>query len=144
MENDRVGSLLQWIVSLRIFSPIVRPVTRVLVGVIAVPLFRVFLHRVGRMEPRAAELTKVLEQWVRGSILLLLATANVEYALFGSENAPFRVFGGNVVSIDDAADIPDEETPEERKARRRRNEFFWLSLGVRLLLAMGVIEAMPD
>jgi len=144
MEDGRVGSLLQWIVSLRIFSPIVRPVTRVLVGVIAVPLFRVFLHRVVKMETLDAELTKDLEQWVRGSVLLLLATANVEYALFGSENAPFRALGGHVVAIDDGSDIPDEETPEERKARRRRNEFFWLSLGVRLLLALGVIEAMRD
>jgi hypothetical protein len=60
------------------------------------------------------ELTKDLEQWVRGSLLLLVTTQNVEYALFGE-------FLDNL-----------------------GKEYVWLSLGMRLLLAVGVIESMPD
>src|SRR5580704_12095475 len=63
---------------------LLRPLIRLLVGFIAIPLFRVFLRRVIHMQRLDTELTKDLEQWVRGSLLLLLATANVEYALFGA------------------------------------------------------------
>ena len=91
-----------------------RPLVRLLVGFVAIPLFRLFLRRVVHMQRLDTELTKDLEQWVRGSLLLLLATANVEYAMFG-------------------------EYLEDWK-----KEYIWFSLGLRLLLAIGVIESMPD
>lgn len=91
-----------------------RPLIRLLVGFIAIPLFRLFLRRVVHLQRLDTELTKDLEQWVRGAILLLIATANVEYALFGE------------------------------KLDNLSMEFVWLILGMRLLFAVGVIESMPD
>ncbi len=93
---------------------LLRPFVRLLVGFIAIPLFRLFLRRVVHLQRLDSELTKDLEQWVRGSLLLLLATANVEYALFGE-------------ILDNLG-----------------KEYVWLSLGMRLLFAIGVIESMPD
>ncbi len=99
---------------------LLRPVVRLLVGFIAIPLFRLFLRRVIHLQRLDTELTKDLEQWVRGSLLLLLATKNVEHALFG---------------------VIAEDWFEDAAAPK---EYVWLSLGMRLLLAIGVIESMPD
>ncbi len=93
---------------------LLRPLIRLVVGFIAIPLFRLFLRRVVHMQRLDTELTKDLEQWVRGSLLLLVATANVEYALF------HEYFDYS------------------------KSEYVWLFLGLRLLLAIGVIETMPD
>ncbi|MBI3865695.1 MAG: DNA topoisomerase I [Planctomycetia bacterium] len=95
-------------------TALLRPLIRLLVGFIAIPIFRLCLRRVLSIDRLGAELTKDLEQWVRGSLLLLFATDNFEYALFGSH-------------IDNW-----------------KHQYIWLSLGLRLLLAMGVIESMPD
>jgi hypothetical protein len=95
-------------------STFLRPLIRLLVGVIAIPLFRLFLRRVVHMQRLDAELTKDIEQWVRGSLLLLAATDNFEYALFGEHLSDWK------------------------------HPYIWLSLGLRLLLAVGVIESMPD
>jgi len=67
-----------------VVSTLLRPVIRLIVGLIAIPLFRLFVRRVVRWEKLDGELTKDFEQWVRGSLLLLVATANVEYAVVGS------------------------------------------------------------
>lgn len=99
---------------------LLRPIVRLIVGFIAIPLFRLFLRRVVHLQRLDSELTKDLEQWVRGSLLLLLATANVEAALFG---AVFEDWGNPAAM---------------------RKEYIWLSLAMRLLLAVGVIESMPD
>ncbi len=56
---------------------LLRPLIRLLVGFIAIPLFRMFLRRVVHMRRLDTELTKDLEQWVRGSLLLLIATAKL-------------------------------------------------------------------
>ena len=61
------------------------------------------------------ELEKDLEQWFRGALLLLAATANMEHLLFGWM---------------DKLDWMDRMD--------------WLTMGLRLMLAIGVIEAMPD
>lgn len=95
-------------------TTLLRPLIRLLVGVIAIPLFRMFLRRVVHLQRLDAELTKDLEQWVRGSLLLLAATDNFEYALFGEHLSDWK------------------------------HPYIWLSLGLRLLLAVGVIESMPD
>lgn len=92
-----------------------RPITRVLVGVIAIPIFRFIMRRVFRLQDLDDELEKDLEQWFRGALLLLAASANMEHLLFGW-----------MTKLDwmDRAD--------------------WLTMGLRLMLAIGVIEAMPD
>src|SRR5262245_50156662 len=99
---------------------LLRPLIRLLVGFIAIPLFRVFLRRVVHLQRLDSELTKDLEQWVRGSLLLLVATKNIEHAAFGAL----------------AGDWFEEAAAHQ--------EYVWLSLGMRLLLAVGVIESMPD
>ena len=94
--------------------PIFRPLVRFLVGVIAIPLFKLFVKKITRQRQLDAELEKDLEQWFRGSLLLLAATANMEHALFGW--VPLRL---------DAEDA-------------------WVGIIMRLMLAIGVTEAMPD
>jgi len=94
-----------------LFRAILRPLTRFIVGLIAIPLFRLILKKGIRLQDIDEELEKDLEQWFRGSLLLLAATANLEDALYGW----LPIAGGE-----------------------------WLKIGFRLLLAVSVIEAMPD
>jgi len=86
-----------------------RPFTRFLIGAIAIPIFRFILRHVFRLQELDEELEKDLEQWFRGSLLLLAATANMEHLLFGWAM-----------------------------------NWDWFTIGLRLLLAIGVVEAMPD
>lgn len=101
--------------NLPLFKSILRPITRILVGVIAIPIFRFIMRRVFRLQDLDPELEKDLEQWFRGALLLLAATANMEHLLFGWV---------------DRLDWMDRMD--------------WLTMGLRLMLAIGVIEAMPD
>ena len=101
--------------NLPLFQSMLRPVTRVMVGLIAIPFFRFIMRRVFRLQDLNDELEKDLEQWFRGALLLLAATANMEHLLFGW------------MSRVDWLDKAD-----------------WLTMGLRLMLAIGVIEAMPD
>lgn len=135
-----MGSLLR-LLTLQVISPVLRPLIRLLVGAVAIPIFRLFVRRVVSVDRLGAELTKDLEQWVRGSLLLLVATANVEYAILGQFLRPERELA--VSTEPDEAAQAEEARPEglSPKAARRLD---WLSLGLRLLLAIGVIEAMPD
>ena len=107
-----MGSFLSWLLTLQILTPVLKPGIRLVVGLVAIPLFRLFVRRMVSDEKLDAELTKDLEQWFRGSLLLLVATANMEAYLFGQ----FKL------------------DPEIQ----------WIPLVMRLLLAIGVIEAMPD
>ena len=84
----------------------------------AIPLFRLLLRRVVRLQELDQELEKDLEQWFRGSLLLLVATANMEQMLFGW--------------LEDVSRLNLQE------------EHAWIAVGFRLLLAIGVIESMPD
>lgn len=103
------------LMNLPLFQTVMRPITRVLVGLIAIPIFRFILRRVFKLQDLNSELEKDLEQWFRGSLLLLAASANMEHLLFGW------------MSKVDWLDRAD-----------------WLTMGLRLMLAIGVIEAMPD
>jgi hypothetical protein len=100
---------------LPLFRSILRPISRVLVGLIAIPIFRFLMRKVFRLQDLDEELEKDLEEWFRGALLLLAATANMEHLLFGWMQK---------VDWLDRAD--------------------WLTMGLRLMLAIGVIEAMPD
>ena len=101
--------------NLPLFKSVLRPITRVLVGLIAIPIFRFIMRKVFRLQDLDEELEKDLEQWFRGALLLLAATANMEHLLFGWV---------------DRLDWMDRMD--------------WLTMGLRLMLAIGVIEAMPD
>ena len=97
----------------QILRPILKPVTRLFLGFIAIPIFRLLMRKVVRNKEIDEELEKDLEQWFRGSLLLLFATQNMERYLF-----------------------PDITELSQTKID--------LLLGGRLLLAIGVIEGMPD
>lgn len=101
--------------NLPILKSVLRPITRVIVGVIAIPIFRFIMRKVFRLQDLDDELEKDLEEWFRGALLLLAATANMEHLLFGWT---------------DKFDWMDRMD--------------WLTMGLRLMLAIGVIEAMPD
>ncbi len=110
-----MGSLFRIILDLPILRGILKPFTRLIVGLIAIPIFRFILKRIFRLHTLDKELEKDLEEWFRGALLLLAATANMEHLLFWW-----------VQNVDwlDRAD--------------------WFTMGLRLMLAIGVIEAMPD
>jgi hypothetical protein len=113
-----MGFLVRLLLPGPVLRPLLKPLTRLLIGALAVPLFRLLLRRVIRLQDLDKELEKDLEQWFRASLLLLAATANMEHLLFSwmPELMPF--------GLGDRHD--------------------WMSLAFRLLLAIGVIEAMPD
>lgn len=108
-----VIDLIQFLMPSKIVMPVLKPVVRLILGLVVVPIFRIFLHRVVRKE-LDAELEKDISQWLRGSLLLLIATKNMESLFFGW--------------------VPLE----------LREDKDWLILAGRLLLAIGVVEAMPD
>ncbi len=108
-----VLDLISFLMPSRIVAPVLKPIVRLILGLIVIPVFRIFLHRVVRKELNE-ELEKDISQWLRGSLLLLIATKNMESLFFGW--------------------VPLE----------LREEKDWLILAGRLLLAIGVIEAMPD
>lgn len=110
-----MGSVFRILMDLPLFRSILKPVTRVMVGLIAIPIFRFLMRRVFKLQSLSQELEKDLEEWFRASLLLLAATANMEHLLFGWMQK---------VDWLERAD--------------------WLTLGLRLMLAIGVIEAMPD
>ena len=110
-----MGGVFRALMNLPVFKSVLRPITRVLVGIIAIPVFRFIMRKVFRLQDLDDELEKDLEQWFRGALLLLAATANMEHLLFGWM---------------DRLDWMDRMD--------------WLTMGLRLMLAIGVIEAMPD
>lgn len=107
-----MNELLQLLLPTRLLQPLLKPVVRIFLGFIAIPIFRMFVRRVVRVQDLDEELEKDLEQWFRGALLLLIATQNMESTIF------FWV---------------RQETRESV-----------LFMGGRLLLAIGVIEGMPD
>lgn len=105
--------LIQFLLPAKVLAPVLKPVVRLILGLVVIPIFRLFLHSVVRKE-LDAELEKDISQWLRGSLLLLVATKNMESLFFGWVPLEFR---------------------EEKD---------WLIAIPRLLLAIGVIDAMPD
>lgn len=95
--------------------PILKPASRLVVGLIAIPVFRLLRRRVARLHELDDEFEKDIDEWFRGSLLLVLSTANFErwVDLWLLEHY------------------------------RWDTNLWWLTMG-RILLAIGVIEAMPD
>jgi hypothetical protein len=106
---------------LPMLADFLRPLIRMLVGFIAVPLFRLFVRHAIREKKLGDELIRDLELWFRGSILLFLATRNFELTL--------------LTWVNDQTELPIEDL---------KSDFGWISMGMRLLLAIGVIQSMPD
>ncbi len=104
------GNLIRWAV----LRPLLKPLTRILVGFIAIPIFRLVIKRGMRMAKVEEELENDLEQWFRAALILLVATANMEHLLFGW--VPL--------------DLQGDQS--------------WIGVFFRLLLVIGVIELMPD
>ncbi len=104
------GNLLRWAV----LRPLLKPLTRILVGLIAIPIFRLVVKRGMRIAKVEEELENDLEQWFRAALILLVATANMEHLLFGW--VPL--------------DLQGDQS--------------WVGIFFRLLLVIGVIELMPD
>ena len=105
----------------RVLGPVFRPLTRTLAAVVAIPAFRWFLRVVLRIQQLDDETEKDLVEWFRGSVVLLLATRNFEniiVQLFDPTKGEIELMNGG--SLD------------------------WFVLGGRLLLAIAVIESMPD
>jgi len=100
-----------------LLTPIIRPLTRFTVQFLAIPLFRLIRRRVPGLTVVDDELEKDIEEWFRGSLLLLAATKN------------FEVWGANFFSLHFDYTI---------------NEQNWFLIAGRLLLAIAVIESMPD
>jgi hypothetical protein len=118
-EARIVGGLVRFLFNNPLIKPVLRPFMRLLIGVIAIPLFRLFLRRVVRLQDLDAEMEKDLEQWFRGSLVLLAATANMENALFSW--------------MFDRVEFVDLRGDED-----------WIMMGFRLMMAIAAIESMPD
>ena len=85
-----------------------------MVGLIAIPIFRLFLKHELRGAKVEEEPEHDLEQWFRAAVILLVATANMEHYIFGW--VPLDLEGGQA----------------------------WVGVFFRLLLVVGVTELMPD
>lgn len=103
-----------WLLKFVALKLLARPLLRFCVGLAAVPAFRFVRQRCFRLHEINPQLEKDLELWFRGSLVLLVATANMEHYLFGW--IPLDLQG----------------------------DYAWLAVGMRILLAVSVVELMPD
>ncbi|MCA8996180.1 MAG: DNA topoisomerase I, partial [Planctomycetaceae bacterium] len=104
----------EWLIQ-RVLAPVMRPAARFIVGMIAIPLLRMVRARVQPDKEWDEEFERDLEQWFRSSIVLFLATKNVEQAIANWMDIKFQI------ELDQ----------------------WWVTAG-RLMLAIGVVETMPD
>lgn len=154
-------SLFRLLMDVSLLKPIVRPITRLVVGSVAVPLFRWFIKRVLRFGTLDNELEKDLEQWFRGALILLLATQNIETALFPwvepvihsrfTQSAPLDPSVPSTASDEFAPSGPSNiespttaAVPSASMLEVSQNDYGWILLGFRVMLAIGVIQMMPD
>lgn len=111
-----MGSLVHWLFNLPGIRLITKPVTRMLLKLIAIPIFRFLLKYLLRVDVISQELEKDLSQWFRASVLLLFATHNMEEILFQTSTHDYK----------------HEKLMDA------------VLFGLRLFLAIGCIEGMPD
>lgn len=148
-------SLFRLLMDVSLLKPIVRPITRLLVGFIAVPAFRALTRRVIRQELLDDELQKDLEQWFRGALILLVATQNMESALFPwarpiiQTRTQYHVQQPVDPSLASAQSsltaTPTEDAAEHGSMLEvSEAEYGWVLLGLRVMLAISVIQMMPD
>jgi hypothetical protein len=99
-----------------LFRPLARPLTRLIVSLAAVPALHFLFRHVSTLERLDDEVEKDLAEWFRGSFLLLMVTANVEVALWH-----------NLIPFPELLD-----------------KHGWLGVGLRIMLAIAVVQLMPD
>ena len=109
-------SFFRFILDASLLRPILRPITRLIVSMVAVPLFRSLTRRVLRVETLDAELEKDLEQWFRGAILLLLATQNMESTIFPWVKPVVQARYTSVSDEEPGAEESEESDTEEPRA----------------------------
>lgn len=127
-------SLFRILMDISLLKPIVRPITRLLVGCVAGPLFRLFTRKVLRLKQLDAELEKDLEQWFRGAVLLLIATQNMETLLFPWVKPLIQSRFAKQLDIHELSPLEVDH----------HDETGWILLGLRVMLAIGVVQMMPD
>jgi hypothetical protein len=93
-----------------------RPLARLIIRVAALPALRFCFHPVRALDRLDDELEKDLAEWIRGSLLLLLVTANMGELLW----------------------LPLIPFPELLDAHK------WFGVGLRIMLAVAVVQMMPD
>lgn len=140
-------SLFRLLMDVSLLKPIVRPITRLIVGSVAVPLFRLFTRRVLRFNALDTELEKDLEQWFRGALILLMATQNMETALFPWVQPVIQSRFVQTAPLDPSiteAGPSDPGTGSVSMLEVNGNDYGWILLGFRVMLAISVIQMMPD
>ncbi|MBL6705406.1 MAG: DNA topoisomerase I [Planctomycetaceae bacterium] len=138
-------SLFRLLMDVSLLKPIVRPITRLVVGSIAVPLFLWLLKRVLRFGTLDNELEKDLEQWFRGALILLLATQNMETSLFPWVEPVIHSRFTQSAPLDPSDSTSSEiSVPSASMLEVSQNDYGWILLGFRVMLAIGVIQMMPD
>lgn len=78
--------MIDWLPFGKLMLIIIKPVARLLASIILIPLCQIFFKRVlGRKYKQRInyELVKDLTLWIRGSIILLIASSNCESYVFG-------------------------------------------------------------
>ncbi|MFV0444850.1 MAG: DNA topoisomerase I [Planctomycetaceae bacterium] len=123
-----------------VISLIMKPLSRILVGLIAIPVLRAIRRRIPGLAEWDPEFEKDIEQWFRGSLVLLAATKNAELWLMAVLNAWWGI--GAPEPAETLGFLQSAVTATEDGLRFDLNQW-WISAG-RLLLAIGVIESMPD
>ena len=139
LQELSVWSLFRILMDISLLKPIVRPITRMFVGFIAVPLFRLFTHRVLRLQTLDQELEKDLEQWFRGAVLLLFATQNMETLLFPWVQP---IVQARIAQYS----VQEDATPQMQAVRDttlspivvQHRQAGWVLLGLRVMLAIGI------
>lgn len=101
----------------QIIAPILKPTVRFLAGLLAIPMLRLVRRKLRPNSTWDDEFERDVEQWTRASLLLLLATKNVE------EQISLWI--------------------SQKELNFDLDSNWWFAAG-RLLLAIGVIESMPD
>ena len=132
-----MGPILQFLFA-RILNPVLRPLLRLIVGFLAVPLFRLFLTKVTRVQQLDQELDKDLEEWFKASLVLLVATKNIEMAFFpGLEASTFSepiMLGFRLMMIVGVIELmPDQQLfsliyPGPPKIRFTRSMKLWKTI----------------
>ncbi len=104
-----------------VVAAVVKPLSRLLVGLLAIPVIRQIRRRLFGARNWDAEFEKDVEQWCRASLILLAATKNAETVLLTWVHESFGL--GELPSTDFGV---------------------WYVTAGRLLLAISVVEMMPD
>ncbi len=108
-----MNQLLQLLLPTRLLQPLFKPIVRLFLGLVAIPIFRLFVRRIVKVQDLDEELEKDLEQWFRGALLLLAATQNMEATLFswvdpGTRDSVFFMAGRLLLAISVIEGMPDQ------------------------------------